>query len=49
VGGLEYGFAHGYTHCMVLGRALTGMLSELGRDIDGALVFSRDMRNRATQ
>ena len=35
-----FGFAHGYSHFMVLGGPITGILSELGGGIVGALVFS---------
>ena len=40
LGGLVFGFAHGYSHFMVLGGPITGILSELGGGIVGALVFS---------
>ena len=33
-------FAHGYSHFMVLGGTITGILSELGGGIVGALIFS---------
>lgn len=40
LGGLVFGFAHGYSHFMVLGGTITGILSELGGGIVGALIFS---------
>ena len=40
LGGLVFGFAHGYSHFMILGGPITGILSELGGGIVGALVFS---------
>lgn len=40
LGGLMFGFAHGYSHFMVLGGTITGILSELGGGIVGALIFS---------
>ena len=40
LGGLMFGFAHGYSHFMVLGGTITGILNELGGGIVGALIFS---------
>ena len=40
LGGLVFGFAHGYSHFMIQGGTITGILSELGGGIVGALVFS---------
>ena len=40
LGGLVFGFAHGYSHFMVLGGTITGILNELGGGIVGALIFS---------
>ena len=40
LGGLVFGFAHGYSHFMVQGGTITDILSALGGGIVGALVFS---------
>ena len=40
LGGFVFGFAHGYSHFMIQGGTITGILSELGGGIVGALVFS---------
>ena len=40
LGGLMFGFAHGYSHFMVLGGTITGILNEFGGGIVGALIFS---------
>ena len=40
LGGLVFGFAHGYSHFMIQGGTITDILSELGGGIVGALVFS---------
>ena len=40
LGGLAFGFAHGYSHFMIQGGTITDILSELGGGIVGALVFS---------
>ena len=40
LGGLVFGFAHGYSYFMIQGGTITGILSELGGGIVGALVFS---------
>ena len=40
LGGLVFGFAHGYSHFMIQGGTIAGILSEFGGGIVGALVFS---------
>ena len=40
LGGLVFGFAHGYSYFMIQGGTITGILSEFGGGIVGALVFS---------
>ena len=40
LGGLVFGFAHGYSHFMIQGGTIIDILSALGGGIVGALVFS---------
>ena len=40
LGGLVFGFAHGYSHYMIQGGTITDILSEFGGGIVGALLFS---------
>ena len=40
LGGLLFGFAHGYSHYMIQGGTIMDILSELGGGIVGALLFS---------
>ena len=40
LGGLLFGFAHGYSHFMIQGGTIIDILSALGGGIVGALVFS---------
>ena len=40
LGGLVFGFAHGYSHFMIQGGTITDILSALGGGIVGTLVFS---------
>lgn len=40
LGGLLFGFAHGYSYYIIRGGSITDILSELGGGIIGALIFS---------